>query len=196
MKAAFLIADDEYHPSEPIFRALREILPSEVSIVEAEPGEIGSNSPDFDLMIVAKMNVQSKVKSEPWVTFEFEQWLSKWISDGGRLLVLHAGLARYGGVVRELVGGTFLSHPAQLEVEYRWDRGMIRMRDEHYFVDVDPECEVFLTSHSEAGEQPAGWRRTVVNGKVLALTPSHNEENWESPFFRALLKQEISWLLS
>lgn len=68
------------------------------------------------------------------------------------------------------------------------------MRDEHYFMAVDdPEVDVFVTTSSDYGEQPAAWRRMEGNGRVAVLTPGHNVEVWLHPSFQKLLLNSLRW---
>jgi uncharacterized protein len=194
----FLIATDEYHPGEPILNALRRVLPEETYFELAPEGELFQIQAATEIVVIAKMNVQSCENREPWLTTSFDHWIHEWVSAGGKLLVLHAGMARYSGetAVRKLTGGEFITHPAPLEVEYKSDSASFKVIDEHYMVQIDKDCEVFLTSHSKAGDQPAGWRKTVGRGKVLALTPTHFDENWSNSPWLEMMKRETEWLLS
>jgi type 1 glutamine amidotransferase len=68
------------------------------------------------------------------------------------------------------------------------------LRDEHYFMATDdPAVDVFLTTTSEHGEQPGGWRRLEGNGRVAVLTPGHNLEIWLHPSFQALVVNCLRW---
>ena len=57
----------------------------------------------------------------------------------------------------------------------------------------DPEADVFVTTTSEHGEQPGGWRRVEGSGRVILLTPGHNLEVWLHPSFQALLRNSLRW---
>ncbi len=68
------------------------------------------------------------------------------------------------------------------------------LKDEHYFIAMDdPQADVFMTTHSEHGEQPAGWRRMEGAGRVAVLTPGHNLEVWLHPSYQALLLNALRW---
>lgn len=194
----FCIADDEYHPSAPIVGALKQIVPHSSEIFEASEGELRKPEFEPELMVIAKMNVCSRTDRTPWTTPEFDDWLKANIENGGRLLVLHAGLARYPkeSIIRQLAGGEFITHPAPLQVRYESSRHSFEVHDEHYIVEIDPDVEVFLTSQSEANSQPAGWRKRVKQGKIVALTPTHFDENWKNETWQKIMKEEIEWLLS
>jgi type 1 glutamine amidotransferase len=68
------------------------------------------------------------------------------------------------------------------------------LTDEHYFMAFDdPQADIFLTTRSEHGEQPGGWRRTEGAGRVAVLTPGHNLEIWLHPAFQSLVLQSLRW---
>jgi len=51
----------------------------------------------------------------------------------------------------------------------------------------------FLTTKSEHGTQPGGWRRSQGAGRVSVLTPGHYVETWLHPSFQALLVNVLKW---
>jgi len=57
----------------------------------------------------------------------------------------------------------------------------------------DPTADLFLTSTSEHGTQPAGWTRTEGAGRVCVLTPGHNLEIWLHPAYQALIHNALDW---
>jgi type 1 glutamine amidotransferase len=87
------------------------------------------------------------------------------------------------------------------EVSYRGSIGMGRpvagsvdfiCRDEQYFVDVaDEDAEIFLTSESRHGIQPAGWICGRGRGRVVVLTPGHTSDVWYHPAFRRIVFQAL-----
>ena len=61
-------------------------------------------------------------------------------------------------------------------------------------MDMDDELvDVFLTTKSEYGSQPAGWTRTEGAGRVCVLTPGHSLEVWKHPSYQALLQNALRW---
>jgi type 1 glutamine amidotransferase len=100
------------------------------------------------------------------------------------------------------VGGVFVKHPPQCPVTVEPQVGHpltagsapFTLVDEHYFMELDdPQADIFLTTTSEHGPQPGGWRRTEGEGRVCVLTPGHNLEIWLHPSFQALLRNGLSW---
>jgi len=69
------------------------------------------------------------------------------------------------------------------------------LQDEHYFMALDDDqADVFLTTVSEHGQQPGGWRRTAGEGRVCVLTPGHNLPVWEHPAYQALIVNALDWV--
>ena len=68
------------------------------------------------------------------------------------------------------------------------------IQDEHYQMALDAhDAEVFVTSSSEHGSQPAGWTRMEGEGHVCVLTPGHNLSVWLNVDYQQLLKNGIQW---
>jgi uncharacterized protein len=96
----------------------------------------------------------------------------------------------------------FVQHPPQCPVTVEPLAGHLlttgceafTLQDEHYHMALDDAgADVFLTTRSEHGPQPGGWRRTEGKGRVGVLTPGHNVEVWLHPSFQALLLNTLSW---
>ena len=68
------------------------------------------------------------------------------------------------------------------------------IKDEHYFMAMgDQDVDIFMTTHSEHGEQPGGWSRTEGAGRVIVLTPGHNLEVWLHPAYQTLILNTLRW---
>jgi type 1 glutamine amidotransferase len=68
------------------------------------------------------------------------------------------------------------------------------LKDEHYFMAMDdPGVDIFMTTCSEHGEQPAGWRRTEGPGRVAVLTPGHNLEVWLHSSYQTMILNALRW---
>jgi type 1 glutamine amidotransferase len=57
----------------------------------------------------------------------------------------------------------------------------------------DGPLDVFAITHSEHGEQAGGWRRTEGAGRVVVLTPGHNQAIWLHPSFQTLILNALRW---
>jgi type 1 glutamine amidotransferase len=123
---------------------------------------------------------------------------------GKGLLAVHSGTAEYDQkpVLRRLLGGVFDHHPEQcpVTVNPQADHPLcagaapFTLQDEHYFMALDDlQADVFVTTTSNHGVQPGGWRRIAGDGRVAVLTPGHNLEVWLHLSFQALLINCLRW---
>ena len=158
----------------------------------------------YPLVVLTKSNHVSSTDQTEWMTDAAQAAFAEYVRDGNGLLVVHSGAAGYEqkSVLRGVLGGVFIHHPEQCPVTVtpRLDHPLsirsdpFKLIDEHYFMAMDdPEADVFVTTISEHGEQPGGWRRTEGSGRVIVLTPGHNLEVWLHPSFQALLRNSLKW---
>jgi type 1 glutamine amidotransferase len=158
----------------------------------------------YPLVILTKSNHISSSDQSGWMTEEVQSAFAEYVRKGHGLLAIHSGTAGYQEmpVLRSLLGGVFTHHPEQcmVSMELQTNHPLITdippftVKDEHYFMSMyDSQANVFMTSYSEHGEQPAGWRRTEGNGRVAVLTPGHNLEVWLHPSYQALLLNALRW---
>jgi type 1 glutamine amidotransferase len=158
----------------------------------------------YPLVILTKSNNVSSSDQSDWVTDNIQSAFVEYVRKGNGLLAIHSGTAGYQEktILRSLLGGVFTHHPNQCMVtmqthtnhELTTSIPTFTVKDEHYFIGMDdPQVDVFMTTRSEHGEQPAGWRRTEGNGRVAVLTPGHNLEVWLHPSYQALLLNALRW---
>jgi type 1 glutamine amidotransferase len=158
----------------------------------------------YPLVILTKSNNVSATDPTGWMMDTVQAALAAYVRKGNGLLAIHSGTAGYDQMplLRNLLGGIFHHHPEQCPVtvnphmEHPLSAGSapFTLKDEHYFMEMDdPQADVFMTTSSEHGEQPGGWRRTEGQGRVAVLTPGHNLEVWLRPSFQALLLNAAHW---
>ncbi len=158
----------------------------------------------YPLVILTKSNHVSSADKSAWMTEEVESAFADYVRKGNGLLAIHSGTADYQEktILRSLLGGVFTHHPDQCVVTIEpqtshsltTDVAPFAVKDEHYFMAMyDSQADVFMTTRSEYGEQPAGWRRTEGDGRVAVLTPGHNLEVWLHPSYQALLLNTLRW---
>jgi type 1 glutamine amidotransferase len=158
----------------------------------------------YPLVILTKSNHISSADQRGWMTDDAQSAFADYVRKGNGLLAIHSGTADYQemSVLRSLLGGVFTHHPEQCAVtmEPRTSHPLttgippFTLKDEHYFMAMyDHQADVFMTTHSEHGEQPAGWRRMEGAGRVAVLTPGHNLEVWLHPSYQALLLNVLRW---
>ena len=165
-------------------------------------------SPDlmqhYAVVILTKSNNVSATDPQPWMSEDIQAAFADHVGRGNGMLAIHSGTAEYADtpVLRGLLGGVFDHHPEQCPVTMTPRPGHplcdgstpFTLKDEHYFMVMDdPQVDVFLTSSSVHGEQPAAWRRHVGRGRVAVLTPGHNLDVWLHPSFQALLVNVLRW---
>ena len=199
-----VFSGDIWHPARIVRAGLERLEDFEFAWIEHADEWPAEGIFEYPLMVLAKANQISEIDKRPWVTPEIEKMLLDYVRRGNGLLIVHGGLARYGQLpdLRALMGGTFIQHPKQCLVTVEPKAGHpltvgstpFTLTDEHYFVELDDAgADVFLTTVSEHGSQPGGWTRLEGEGRVCALTPSHNLEGWQHPLFQALLINALRW---
>ena len=158
----------------------------------------------YPVVILTKSNNVSATDQTGWMTDRVQAAFADYVRSGNGLLAIHSGTAEYEQmpVLRSLLGGVFSHHPEQCPVtvsplaDHPLTAGSapFTVKDEHYFMAMqDPRADVFVTTMSEHGEQPGGWRRQEGRGRVAVLTPGHNLEVWLHPAFQALLLNCLRW---
>ncbi len=201
-----VLCDDQWHPAADVQRGLAALVQSSFRLEFVTDG--GDWSPtqldDFSLVIVAKANHRHANDLRPWLTEQTEGVFCDFVQRGGGLFLIHGGTC-YKDLprMRAVAGGAFLRHPNPCPVTlgpvppHALTDGVSEfvITDEHYLVALDAaDAEVFLTSRSDHGVQPAGWTRREGSGRVCVLTPGHNVEVWLHPEFQKLLCNGLDWL--
>jgi type 1 glutamine amidotransferase len=195
---ALVFSGDQYHPADDVIAGLSD---SGFEFALAPDGPITSLDENIDLILIAKMNVNSPQDSTPWADEAASDLVESFVRSGKGLLVVHAGTVGYQGKIRSMSGGTFIHHPHACEVTYAPSEHPLTLNvpefavhDEHYFVDFDGQANVFLTSTSASGKQPAGWCKNHGAGRTCTLTPGHFSAVWQDPTFHQLLGNALRWV--
>jgi type 1 glutamine amidotransferase len=207
MNAKILVlCDDYWHPAKTPRAGLQK-LAGDAREIAFDWMEDAKDWPalhfrDYPLIILTKSNNVSSQDKTYWMSDGVQTALVDYVRQGGGLLAIHSGTAEYKETpaLRALLGGVFDMHPPQCMVTISpcKTNGLtsgiepFTVKDEHYFMLMeDVPADVFLTSTSEHGEQPAGWQRTEGKGRVVVLTPGHNVEVWLHPQFQTLLRNAM-----
>jgi type 1 glutamine amidotransferase len=201
-----VLCDDYWHPARVPREGLRKLQDKGFIFDWIEDARDWSSErmAAYPLVILTKSNNISSSDQRGWMTDEAQSAFVNHVSKGNGLLAIHSGTADYHEmpVLRNLLGGVFAHHPEQCAVtiepqaSHPLTGGIspFTLKDEHYFMSMyDPHVDVFVTTRSEHGEQPAGWRRTEGAGRVAVLTPGHNLEVWLHPSYQALLLNTMRW---
>lgn len=199
---------DFYHPGEAARAGLNQLAKAGFDFDWLEDAAEWSAETMFKypLVLMTKSDHTTPADKTPWMTPAVEQAFQEYVRRGNGLLAVHSGSAGYAHakIYRQLLGGVFDHHPAQCDVtaEPRSDHPLtaelkpFAFYDEHYFMDMEPGNDIFLTTHSEHGVQPGGWTRSEGQGRVCVLTPGHNPPVWTHPDYQTLLHRAITSLLS
>jgi type 1 glutamine amidotransferase len=201
-----VLCGDQWHPAADVrlgFNALSDARFDFDYAVDCGQGAVALLR-EYSVVIVVKVNHRSASDQSPWLTVTTQSAVRDFVSHGGGLFLIHGGtcykdLPEMCGVA----GGAFLKHPDECPVTvepmsgHQMTAGVNRFteRDEQYFVELNAaDAKVFLFSRSQHGMQPAGWTRTVGNGRVCVLTSGHNRAVWMHPEFEKLLRNGLIWL--
>lgn len=192
----FTYLGDLYHKKEIFHDALNEVLLKNLTLLDLVKDQNIDSLLDEkpDLVVIGRSNLNED--NSRWLNEREVQALAQYVKDGGRLFVWHAGLAGYPPDYTELIGGRFVLHPQKAPVKYFTADGFsFEIVDEHYFIELRSSIEVFLWSESNCGRSTAGWKKHAEKGKILALTPAHDEEGLKDERFRSLLAKSLKWLI-
>lgn len=160
---------------------------------------------EYSTVILTKSNNVSATDQTPWITETVAAAFRKHVRRSNGLLVILSGSADYRDVpvLRAVLGGVFVSHPPLCSVTVVPREGHpltagsapFTLVDEHYHMEFgDKAADVFHTSVSEHGRQPAGWARAEGAGRVCLLTPGHNLEVWLQPSYQAIIQHALRFV--
>jgi uncharacterized protein len=201
-----VLCDDYWHPARVAREGPSALKEKEFNFdwIEDARDWSAERMTAYPLVILTKSNHISSADQSGWMTDDTQAAFADYVRQGNGLLAIHSGTADYQQmpVLRSLLGGVFTHHPEQCAVRIEPQTNHLltmgippfTVKDEHYFMAmVDHQADVFMTTHSEHGEQPAGWRRMEGAGRVAVLTPGHNLEVWLHPSCQALLLNTLRW---
>jgi type 1 glutamine amidotransferase len=201
-----VLCDDYWHPARIPREGLGALAEDEFTFDWIENAHDWSSErmAMYPVTVLTKSNHVSSTDRTDWMTEAVQAAFHDYVCNGNGLLAIHSGTVEYAQkpVLRSLLGGVFDHHPEQCPVTVEAitghplsiDSAPFTLKDEHYFMALDDQqADVFVTTSSEHGEQPGGWRRTEGNGRVVVLTPGHNLEVWRHPSFRTLLLNSLRW---
>jgi type 1 glutamine amidotransferase len=206
MMQTLVLCDDYWHPAQVPREGLSALKDHGFAFdwIEDARDWSAERMAAYPLMILTKSNHISSSDRSGWMTDDAQSAFANYVRKGNGLLAIHSGTADYQEmpVLRSLLGGVFTHHPEQCAVtmepqtSHPLTTGIptFTLKDEHYFMAmVDPKADIFMTTRSEHGEQPAGWRRMEGAGRIAVLTPGHNLEVWLHPSYQALLLNALRW---
>jgi uncharacterized protein len=201
-----VLCDDYWHPAEVAQEGLAKLADDGLTFDVIE--DAGAFQPerlsDYPVVMLVKSDNTTAEDKTSWANDAVQEALVAYVEGGGGLLVVHSGTASLRNLpaLRALVGGAFTHHPPRCPVTVEPAEGhpltvgveAFTAEDEHYMMVLDDaNADVFLTSVSEDGSQPAGWTRDQGAGRVCVLTPGHTVEVWVHPSFQTLLRNALAW---
>jgi type 1 glutamine amidotransferase len=205
MKTA-VFCGDRWHPAEVVQEGLDPLRTTDTTLefFTDAGGWTWERMQLYDVLILSKGNGRTGSPDRDWLTEELQDHFQRYVEAGGGLLVCHSGTVGYRDQpgFRRLIGGVFSYHPQPCPIilEYTGSFGraendpkIIRVHDEHYFVETGHDIDVFLKSSSESGTQPAGWTRREGRGRVCVLTPGHFADVWLHPVYQHTLAETLRW---
>lgn len=201
-----VLCDDYWHPARIPRQGLGTLAGEDFTFdwIENAHDWSAEHMATYPVTILTKSDNVSSTDQSGWMTEVVQNAFHSYVSNGNGLLAIHSGTAQYDQkpVLRSLLGGAFTHHPEQCPVTVIPRSGHplvlgsspFTLKDEHYFMAFDDrQADVFVTTKSQHGEQPGGWRRIEGNGRVAVLTPGHNLEVWLYPSFQALVLNCLRW---
>jgi type 1 glutamine amidotransferase len=202
MKKILALVGDYYHPSDYLKQALKMIIKNNYQLdIYSNYQEVNwEGLMEYDVLILATWGKINDPEDEAyWLDEYHEKKIDQFLAEGGKLFLVHSGTASYprDGLFREIAGGHFIEHPEEhpeITIKAAADNFLtqgitdFKITDEQYFMNVDPEVEIFLKAESDQfGESTAGWSKDYKNGKVIVLTPGHTLEVFEEKMMQKLI---------
>ena len=201
-----VLSEDRYHSMATVRAGLEPLADAGFAFDWVAPGDVPSPEQlvAYPLVVLSKSNNRSATDLAPWADDSLADAIVRQVRAGQGWVVIHSGVAGYGDMatLRGLMGGAFLHHPPQCPVTVTPHAGhplcvgseAFTLIDEHYHVALDDAAvDVFLTTTSEHGAQPAGWTRQEGKGRVCVLTPGHNLPVWLHPAYQRLITNALCW---
>jgi len=206
MKTLILIGDI-WHSAATVRPMLELLFPDENAVITEDPRTFLQDN--YELLILMKDPIENnQIPTPTWADEEWTERLLTRIRDGMGAIVFHAGMADLPGehrMVREIIHGRFLFHPAQCEVSFRPTKDHPILKgippftlpepDEHYHMEMIPgaEGEIIGKTVSEHGSQPGLWAHEYGKGRVCMFTPGHVTPNLTDPHMIAVFRNMIQW---
>ena len=202
MKKVLALVGDYYHPSDYLKQALKMIIKNNYHLdIYSSHQEVNwEGLMEYDVLILATWGKINDPEDDAyWLDEYHEKKIDQFLAEGGKLFLVHSGTASYprDGLFREIAGGHFIEHPEEhpeITIKAAADNFLtqgitdFKITDEQYFMNVDPEVEIFLKAESDQfGESTAGWSKDYKNGKVIVLTPGHTLEVFEEKMMQKLI---------
>ena len=220
-KKGLAIIGDAWHAAAPLYMAIvkqmqNKGIETDVVYDYEVPFE---NLDEYDIIVMSRWglddlyNFQEGLFLTPewmehlWLTSEQEGKIEKFVENGGKLFLHHAGHAYYpeNGGIRRLAKATHKGHPPRIEIEISPTDAMpeltkgvepFKVVDEEYRMEIDESTTIFLKSHSaKNGTANQGWVHDYGEGKVVVLVPGHDMNALRNKSVKVLISNVIGYLI-
>ena len=206
MKTIMLVGD-YWHSAASVEPMAGLLFPEEDVCFTEDPRDFLKE--EYDLLLLFKDPVENnQIPTPTWADDGWTDTLIRRVRDGMGAIIFHAGMADLPGdhrLVREIIRGRFLFHPAQCEVSFcpvkthpildGIEPFTLPEPDEHYHMELTPGTDdlVIGETRSEHGSQPGMWTHEVGRGRVCMFTPGHVTPNLTDPHMIAVFRNMIRW---
>ncbi len=187
-----------YHPLDPVEDILRAIFGDLGELIVTDKVEELRNASQYDC-VISFLDIWDREIGDT----EAEA-LDRYVKNGGALLVLHNGICiAKNEKLKELIGGSFVSHPEQEILKYTFTQHRIteeispfELKEEPYQFDLCDGPRTLLMNYRYSDElYPAAWCREVGKGRVVYLSPGHTAEQFKQPEYGKLIRNSLLWCL-
>jgi len=189
-----------YHPLKGVDEEIKTVLKPYLDVYATEDLSIFNSNTlsDTDLLILYKDNLDTDVKSNHAAA------VISYVSNGGKLLILHNGISFYNGYEYfQIAGGRFDYHPEISNLTFHAQDHPITegindfvIFDEPYRFDLTSHTprHVFLEYEMDGLRYPAGWTVDFCLGKIVYLMPGHTADSFRNNAYRQLILNSYKWL--
>lgn len=190
-----------YHPLKGVDEQLKSIFKQYLDINSTEDLSVFKSDTlnEIELLILYKDNLDDIVKANHAAA------VISYVSNGGRLLILHNGISFFNGFeFSHMAGGKFDYHPeirnltfkSKGEHQITEDIGSFTIFEEPYRYELTLHTprNVFLEYEMDGQKYPAGWTVDYCLGKIVNLLPGHTSDVFENESYRQIILNSYKWL--
>lgn len=191
--------DAMYHPFQGVDKRLEDMLSGLELVCTDRTAELLKLEEEGYRGVISYLDIWDSTLTGP----EAEA-LEDFVRKGCAALVLHNGISIQGRErLKDMVGARFLTHPPQEPILFREKShpitegcGEFELSEEPYQFEMsEDDKEIILLYLYRGQEYPAGWCKSVGQGRLVFLTPGHTAEIFDCPEYRKLIQRSMDWCL-
>jgi len=207
MKKQILILGDSthplYHPLAVIIEIMRAILPDyDLAFTEDRNFLLKETINKYDVLVSYADSWKSALDKKQMAG------LLNYVSDGGKLLVIHNGISLQSNFeFANMVGARFTGHTEYTRLKYSFvDAGEKSINTfESFDMDEEPyrfefaaftEKNIFMEYELDGVRYPAGWNVSYGKGKVVYLSPGHDIGTFENIRYQKIIREIVKNLIN